>query len=202
MVKPFSVALTGGIGSGKSTVAEVFQEQGVPTIDADIISHTIVTPGKPCFAAIISEFGSILLSEDGSLDRLQLRDIVFNDAKAKDKLEKILHPGIYEEIDNLLHTVNSPYCLIVIPLLIESQATDKFDRILLIDVPEELQIIRTTERDNISAEIAAKIIKSQASRQERLMFADDIIVNDIDIKNLNESVLHLHKKYLKLATEK
>lgn len=202
MSGPFSVALTGGIGSGKSTVANLFLNLGVPVIDADMVSRKVVEPKSPAYNLIIREFGKNILSNDDSLDRIKLGNIIFNDDKARTTLENILHPIIYEEIDRQISEITYPYCLVVIPLLIESQQTDRFDRILLVDVPEELQIRRTTHRDKLSTTLVEKIMKSQATRDERIKYADDIIDNTVKIEELRNSVEILHKSYLDLCTKK
>jgi dephospho-CoA kinase len=199
MPKTLRVALTGGIGSGKSTVSSIFQALGVPIIDADVISRSIVQPGKPCLNAIIDEFGEELLNTRDELDRNKLRTIIFNDSEAKRKLEDILHPAIYQEIDRQVSNIDYPYCLIAIPLLIETQATDKFGRILLVDVPEEIQLTRASERDKTSIRSISEIINKQASREQRLKYADDIIDNSVKIEELNDVVEKLHNQYLKLS---
>ncbi|HIF49996.1 MAG TPA: dephospho-CoA kinase [Thiotrichaceae bacterium] len=193
------VALTGGIGSGKSTVSSKFHELGAPIIDSDIISRDVVKPESACLHAIINEFGSDVLTNKATLDRDKLRTIVFNDDNAKNKLEEILHPAIYLEIENQLSKVDYPYCITVIPLLVETQAMRRFDRILLVDISEKLQIERTVNRDNSSNIIVEKIIKSQVSRKQRLKYADDIINNSIEIDELNDTVLHLHHLYMELS---
>ena len=196
------IALTGGIGSGKSTIASKFQAYGAPVIDSDVISRDIVRPDNPCFKTIINEFGTDLLTNDGVLNRCKLRDIIFNDTDARKKLEGILHPVIYQEINNRIATIDYPYCLIVIPLLIETQSTNRFDRILLVDIPESVQIKRAAERDSSSPEIIENIIKTQASRNLRLKYADDIIDNNVKIEDLNNTVRNLHDKYLRLSGRK
>ena len=199
MTKTLRVALTGGIGSGKSTVALKFQALGTPVIDSDVISRTIVKSGKPCLNAIIDEFGEDLLDVKGELDRNKLRTIIFNDPDAKGKLEDILHPAIYQEIERQVSNIDYPYCLVAIPLLIETQAIDKFDRILLVDVPEEIQLTRASARDKTSIKSISEIIKNQASRDQRLKYADDIIDNSVKIEELNDVIEKLHNQYLKLS---
>ncbi len=199
MTKSLSVALTGGIGSGKSTVALKFQALGTPIIDSDVISRTIVRPGEPCLKAITEVFSIDLLNDIGELDRHKLRNMIFDDLDAKSKLEEILHPVIYREIEKQISKVDYPYCLVAIPLLIETQATDKFDRILVVDIPEEIQLIRASERDETSMMLISEIIKNQASREQRLKYADDIIDNSVKIEDLSDAVAKLHSKYLKLS---
>ena len=199
MTKTLRVAITGGIGSGKSTVSSLFHAFGVPIIDSDVISRTIVKSGKPCLNAIINEFGEGLLDITGELDRHKLRTTIFNDSEAKRKLEDILHPAIYREIERQVSNIDYPYCLVAIPLLIETQATDKFDRILLVDVPEDIQLTRASERDKTSRKFISEIIKNQASREQRLNHADDIIDNSAKIEELNDVVEKLHNQYLKLS---
>lgn len=199
MPKALRVALTGGIGSGKSTVSSIFQALGVPIVDADVISRTLVKSGRPCLNAIIDEFGEDLLDTRGEIDRNKLRTIIFNDPKAKRKLEDILHPAIYQEIEREVSNIDYPYCLVAIPLLIETQATDRFDRILLVDVPEKMQLTRASERDKTSRKFISEIIKNQASREQRLKHADDIIDNSVKIEELNDVVEKLHNQYLKLS---
>lgn len=196
----FRVALTGGIGSGKSTVALKFQELGVPVIDSDVISRDIVKPDKPFLKKILNEFGNDLLSSDGSLDRKKLRTIIFNDDIARKKLDNILHPAIYQEIDDQIKELTYPYCLVVVPLLLETNAFDHFDRVLLVEVSEDIQIERAKKRDNTSAENIKKIIKSQIAHEKRLKYADDIINNNLKIEELNESIQKLHDKYIKLSS--
>jgi len=201
MTRTLHVALTGGIGSGKSTVSSKFQALGTPVIDSDVISRNLVKPGSPCLTTIINEFGTELLNDKGELDRGRLRNTIFNDLEAKNKLEAILHPLIYQEIEREISNVDFPYCLVVIPLLIETQATDKFDRILLIDVPEHIQLLRASRRDKTSTEAIQNIIQNQISREQRLKYADDIIDNSVKIDDLNESVHKLHDFYLKISNK-
>jgi len=200
MAGTLRIALTGGIGSGKSIVTSKFQKLGTPIIDSDVISRDIVKADSPCLNSIINEFGSGILTSDGALDRKALRKIIFNDKGEKQKLEAILHPVIYQEIEQQLLKINFPYCLIVIPLLIETQAMDRFDRVLLVDSSKDLQIKRVCIRDKISAESVETIIKSQASRELRLKYATDIINNNLKIEELNEIVMQLHEKYMKLSS--
>ena len=194
-----TVALTGGIGSGKTSIASIFKSLGVPVIDSDTISKEIILPGKPCFKDIVNEFGEEILTNKGTIDRYKLRDIIFNNDKARIKLENIIHPVVFKNIDTEISLINYPYCLVIIPLLIETKSTERFDRILVIDALESLQFERIVKRDDISPILIKKIIKTQAKRKERLRYANDIIVNNDTIMNLNKSINTLHKKYLGLS---
>ena len=194
-----TIALTGGIGSGKTSIASIFKSLGVPIIDSDTISKEIILPEKPCFKDIVNEFGEEILTDKGTIDRYKLRDIIFNNDKARIKLENIIHPVVFKNIDTEISLINYPYCLVIIPLLIETKSTEKFDRILVIDALESLQFERIVKRDDISPILIKKIIKTQAKRKERLRYANDIIVNNDTIMNLNKSINTLHKKYLGLS---
>jgi len=202
MASVFTIALTGGIGSGKSVVASLFEELGVPIIDSDAISKNIILPNKPCFKEIINQFGEKILTNEGTIDRYKLREIIFDDAVARAKLENILHPVIFKNIDSQIARINYPYCLVIVPLLIETKSTQRFDRILVIDALESLQLKRVVERDIASPILIKKIIKTQVSRKERLHYANDIIVNNDETINLNKSINDLHKRYLKLSNKK
>lgn len=202
MTSRFAIALTGGIGSGKSVVASLFENLGVPIIDSDKISKNIVLPNEPCFEEIINAFGEKILTNEGAIDRHKLREIIFKSDKAKIKLESILHPKIYKNIDSQISRINYPYCLVIIPLLIETKSIERFNRVLLVDTTESLQLERVTKRDKISCDLIKKIIRSQATRDERLNYADDIIVNNDDIPDLDKSIITLHEKYLTLSSKK
>ncbi|MDX1372907.1 MAG: dephospho-CoA kinase [Nitrososphaeraceae archaeon] len=193
------IGLTGGIGSGKSTICKFFNELGVPVIDADEIAHELVEPEKPAFKKIIKSLGNQYVTEEGKLDRKKLRNDIFTNDKLKKKLETILHPLIFEEIENRISLLNYPYCVVSIPLLIETDAQDKVDRILVVDIPEEIQIDRARIRDETDRIKIIKIIKTQEKRSKRLDVADEIIKNDGNIEELREQVTELHKNYLKIA---
>ena len=197
-----TIALTGGIGSGKTSIASIFKSLGVPIIDSDTISKEIILPGKPCFKDIVNEFGEEILTNKGTIDRYKLRDIIFNNDKARIKLENITHPIIFKNIDIQISLINYPYCLVIVPLLIETKSVKYFDKVLLVDTLENIQFERVAKRDNISPTLLRKIIKTQATRSERLKYADDIIENNNEIGNLNEYINILHKKYLTLSKEK
>lgn len=190
------IALTGGIGSGKSTVAKLFADLGVDVIDADSIAHQLVTSGKPALKLIVDHFGTKFLDKNGKLDRKQLRELIFHDAKQKKWLEQLLHPLIYQEMEKRINKVKSPYCILVIPLLFETACPKFVDRVLVIDTKEELQIQRIIKRDKLPIEEINLIISAQASRETRLQQADDIIINNGSLANLKEQVKKLHQKYI------
>ena len=191
-----TIALTGGIGSGKTQVSDYFSSLGVPVIDTDIISRQLVEPGQPALEKITENFGHQLLLDSGQLDRAALREIIFNNATARKKLEDILHPAIREKVQYQLQALSFPYVIIVIPLYVETGQFLKTDRILVVDCPQEIQKNRVLARDNVSMEQLGKILEAQATRQQRLAVADDIIVNDADIETLQHKVRQLHEQYL------
>lgn len=193
------IGLTGGIGSGKSTAADRFQQLGAPVIDADVIAREAVEPGRPAFDAVTAAFGNEVVGDDGQLDRKALRDMVFADPRQKSTLESILHPEIHAEILRRIEHVSYPYCVIVIPLLAESKRNYPLDRILVVDLPEQLQITRTAMRDNAPAQQIEQIIRSQASRQRRLSIADHVIENSGTPEALLKNIDALHQAYLELA---
>jgi dephospho-CoA kinase len=195
----FRVGLTGGIASGKTTVANLFAERGVPLIDTDVIAREVVEPGQPALAAVVAEFGPDILETNGRLDRRRLRERVFTDAAARRRLEAILHPAIRTEMERQSAAAPGPYQMLVIPLLTESGRRDHLDRVLVVDAPERLQIERLIERDQVTREQALAALGSQAKRDARLAFADDVIVNDGDPATLTARVEALHHKYLGLA---
>ncbi len=198
----FIVGLTGGIGSGKTAVSDHLQSLGIDIVDADIASRTVVEPGQPALAQIAEHFGDDILLADQSLDRAALRQKIFSNPEAKQWLESLLHPLIAEEISYQLAKTQSPYAIFVSPLLLEAGQDAICDRVLVVDVPEELQVTRTTERDSNDEEQVKRIIASQISRQQRLEKADDIIENTAGLAELQERVQALHKHYLSLAENK
>ena len=196
MKRPARVGLTGGIGSGKTTVKNFFAELGVPTIDADEISHRITKPGQAAFDEVVALFGKESLDETGNLDRKRLRALIFNEPGLKKKLEAIIHPRVRAEIREFTERTDYPYCIICIPLLLETGAQSSVDRVLVVDAPEELQVARVSRRDRTAEDQTRNIIKAQASRSERLRAAHDIIVNDGNINDLKTQVESLHERYL------
>lgn len=198
----YVVAITGGIGSGKTTIANQFAELGIEVVDADVIAREVVAPGNPALAAIAAHFGADLIDPAGQLDRRRLREQIFADPQAKGWLNALLHPLIRNEMLRQCAAARPPYCLLVVPLLVENQLTTLANRVLVIDVDEATQIERTCRRDGVSAEQARLIITAQASRSERLAAADDVIENhnggEMAIKT---RILALHETYLAFASQ-
>jgi len=198
----FIVGLTGGIGSGKTAVSDHLQSLGIDIVDADIASRTVVEPGQPALVKIAEHFGDDILLADQSLDRAALRQKIFSNPDDKQWLESLLHPLIAEEISYQLAKTQSPYAIFVSPLLLEIGQSAICDRILVVDAPEEVQIARTTQRDNNDPEQVKRIIASQMSRQQRLEKADDIIENNQGLNHLQQQANTLHQHYLTLAETK
>jgi len=197
----FTVGLTGGIGSGKSAVAEQFRRLGVDVIDADRAARNVVTPDSPALEAIAAHFGHEVLQADGSLNRAHLRQVVFSDPQQRRWLENLLHPLIRRLVEEALDRADSPYAILESPLLLETDQHRLADRILVVDVPEALQIARAGQRDgNSEAQIRA-IMDNQLERQARLARADDVVDNSGPVGNLAAAVAQLHQRYLKLAEE-
>ncbi|GAB1440626.1 dephospho-CoA kinase [Providencia sp.] len=196
---PYIVALTGGIGSGKTTVANEFAKLGVPLVDADVIARQVVEPNTTAFEAIKSHFGEKVILPTGSLDRRKLREIIFSDPDEKKWLNTLLHPLIQQETQRQLQQSKFPYVLWVVPLLIENNIQHLADRILVVDVTREEQIERTLKRDNTSIEQIMSILNAQITREKRLSYADDIITNHANETNLTHKVAMLHNQYLALA---
>ena len=195
----YVVGVTGGIGSGKTAVSNLFASFGVPVIDADAAQRVVVQKGKPALAKIAEHFGASILLEDGNLNRPALRKIVFSQDHERGWLERLLHPLIFEELQKQLHGANSEYALLVSPLLIETGQARLTQRILVIDAPDELRIQRTVARDNNDEAQIRAIMAVQTDRETRLARADDVIVNDGDLTTLKTKVETLHKHYLELA---
>lgn len=196
--KPWILGLTGGIGSGKSAAAQCFVDLGVHLVDADHAARWVVEPGRPALAQIAEHFGTSLLQADGTLNRSALRELIFKDPQQRVWLESLLHPLIREEIRQYLARAESAYAILVSPLLLETSQHQMVQRVLVIDVPESVQIERTVLRDKTNEEQVRAILKAQASRDERLSRADDVIVNDRDPAWLKSEVERLHHFYLTL----
>lgn len=195
----YTIVLTGGIASGKTAVSDRFRKLGAAVIDTDLIARDVVRPGQPGLTRIIEKFGNGFLDQDGQLDRRKMRNAIFSDPQLKAQLEAILHPLIAGEVLRKIGNLDAPYCILVIPLYTESSAYSWVDRVLVVDVNEEVQIARVMVRDGISAEQAQSILNSQASRSARLALADDILDNSGSLAELAEKVGQLHQKYLELA---
>ncbi|GHG72212.1 dephospho-CoA kinase [Alishewanella longhuensis] len=193
------IGLTGGIGSGKSTVADQFAKLGASYVDADMVAREVVAPGTSCLAAIEAKFGSVILQQDGQLDRAALRQLIFQDLSAKQWLESLLHPAIRQQMLQQLRNSQTPYTLLVAPLLLENGLDKLVQRVLVIDVSEETQLLRAIKRDQNSAEQIKAIMAAQFSRQQRLALADDVIDNNGTTNELLQQVAHLHEKYLELS---
>lgn len=195
----YIVGLTGGIGCGKTTVSNLFHAFGVPVIDADIVARQVVAPGSPCLSTITEHFGPDILLENGELNRSLLRQKVFSNTEDKTWLDNLLHPAIRQRILTELAGVQSAYAILVAPLLLENGLEQYVQRVLVIDVPESVQVKRTLTRDNTSEQQVKAIMAAQLPRQERLNRADDIITNDSSVAELAPKVAALHQQYLQLA---
>ena len=195
------VALTGGIGSGKTTVTDLFAELGVKIIDSDILAREVVEPGQPALEEIVSVFGTGILDKSGRLNRGQLRERVFAAPEKRKTLEGILHPIIIAETNRWVDEVEDSYCLVCIPLLFETAQQDRYDRVLVVDVPPETQIERTLKRDGSPRTTIEGILAAQVDRSRRLELADDVIDNSGDIQQVRHRVGMLHQKYLELAEQ-
>ena len=193
------IGLTGGIGSGKSTAAKFFVMRGVPVIDTDEIARQLTEPGQAPFDEILRHFGPDILDKNRRINREILRERVFDHAHERKHLETILHPAIRAAVNAKLATLNAPYCLIVVPLLIETDFADLVERILVIDSSEALQIQRTQLRNRLSEAEIRKIMAAQADRAQRLQKAHDVIENNADRKQLETEVERMHQWYLSLA---
>jgi dephospho-CoA kinase len=196
------VGLTGGIGSGKSVVLNEFKALGVPTCSADVFARIVLQQNPHILEAIINRFNGEYLNADQTLNRKKLREKVFDSAEDKEWLEKMLHPLIAEQIDLYVKQQSYPYCVIEIPLLIETNMDAEVDRVLSVDCPEEMQLERASQRDGCTVEEIKKIIASQITREKRRAHSDDVIDNISDIMYLRKRVRELHEFFLELATPK
>ncbi|MEO8224793.1 MAG: dephospho-CoA kinase [Gammaproteobacteria bacterium] len=193
------VGLTGGIASGKSTVASMFAALGVPVIDSDVIAREVVEPGTPGLAAVVAAFGPAVLLPDGTLDRRRLRTLAFETPERRRQLEAILHPRIREQMEAQCSASDGPYQLLVIPLLLESGLEKRVDRVLVVDCSESVQRARLTVRDGESAAGVDRLLAAQLERVTRLIRADDTLANDGSREDLQRGVRELHARYLQLA---
>ncbi len=199
------VALSGGIASGKTTVSDAIAEYGVPIIDADLLAREVVAPGSDGLAQIVDRFGQSILDDTGALDRRQLRDIVFSDDTARKDLEAIVHPQIRNLTNDYLdrhEAAGALYCVVVIPLLVETNQHKNYDHVIIVDIDPAVQVRRVMERDKCSPEHAEDIIASQATRKERLAVADDLIFNSSTKKAMDLQVKKIHERLTWLAKRK
>jgi len=194
-----TIGLTGGLASGKTTVAKLFAKKNITIIDTDVIAKQLVEPSMPAYDKIIAHFGQQILLNNKHIDRRKLREIIFANATDKNWLEHLLHPLIREQVFQQIKTATSPYCIVIIPLLIENYPSPFIHRILVVDCPEQIQIQRAVQRDNITEALAKNILSQQASQTERLKYADDVIENHTGLDSINEQVDALHLKYLQLS---
>ena len=197
--RPLRIGLTGGIASGKTTVADRFAELGVVVVDADVIAREVVAPGSEGLGKVVAKFGVSVLTPDGHLDRQRVRNLIFSDAPSRKELEAILHPLIRTTMDERASSAAGAYVVLAIPLLVEGENSGRVDRILVVDVDEETQLARVMTRDSSSREQARAILLAQASRHVRLAAADDVLVNQGSIEQLRLGVDALHSRYLGLA---
>ena len=195
----FVIGVTGGIGSGKTTVCNLFHELfAIPVIDADIIAKDVVKKNQPALQAIVAEFGEDILTHSGELDRPKVKKLVFSHPAKRKILEKIVHPEVRNEMRLQISRVNKSYCLLSVPLIAESTDKSIFDRILVVDCDEKIQMERVISRDRLANETVVAIMRAQASREDRLVIADDVIINNGPTSQLNEQVQLLHETYLDL----
>ncbi|MGR3970906.1 dephospho-CoA kinase [Shewanella sp. 1180_01] len=195
----FVVGLTGGIGSGKTTVANLFAAEGISLVDADIVAREVVAPGSTGLEAIVTHFGAEILTPEGELDRAKLRQRIFSHPEEREWLNQLLHPMIRQEMLAQVEKATSTYVIMVVPLLFENGLDRLVNRTLVVDISPELQINRTVKRDNVDASQVNNIISSQCSRSEKLARADDIIDNQGEISSLKREVQALHQRYLQLS---
>ncbi|MCU6432338.1 dephospho-CoA kinase [Undibacterium sp. Jales W-56] len=196
----FSLGLTGGIGSGKTTIANMFGELGASLIDTDLIAHQLTIPNGIAINAVRQQFGNEFIQPDGAMDRAKMRELVFAEPSAKAKLEQILHPLIRQETKKAAGQAVGSYLIFIVPLLVESgNWKEKVSRILVVDCPEQVQIQRVMARNGLSQDQVLAIMRNQASRQQRLAAADDVIVNQGDLQAIREQVAGLHHQYCQLA---
>lgn len=202
MTRPLRVGLTGGVASGKTAVADAFAALGVPVLDADAIAREVVAPGRPALAGIVDAFGPGVLDALGALDRRALRERVFRDPDARRRLESLLHPAIWQELDRQSAAAGGAYLVLVIPLLVETGATGAVDRVLVVDCPVETQLARLAERDGETEAAGRAMLAAQATRAARLAAAHDVLVNDGTLEELRHKVAALDRSYRALAASR
>ena len=195
----FTVVMTGGIASGKTSASDIFATHGVPILDTDLSARAVVEPGQPALDEIEARFGSDVITASGELNRAALREIIFDHPEKRRELEAILHPKIRAHINQQKDQLDAPYCIIVVPLFLESGRGYETDRLLVIDVPIEVQRERLAQRDGTTPEQIEQILNSQATRDERLSAADDVIDNTANPDALAARVAELHQQYLSQA---
>ena len=196
----YRIGLTGGIASGKSTVANLFAALGITIVDTDLLAREVVAPGSALLPRIAGHFGAEVLQKDGSLDRAALRSRVFENPAERQWLERLTHPAIRELTDKRCESATSDYVIVAIPLLVETAGAERFDRVLVVDCSPEIQLARLQARDGTTRAEAQRMLAAQATREQRLAVADDVITNDGDLAALREQVEKLHRQYLKLAS--
>lgn len=197
----YVVGISGGIGSGKTTVTDLFTTFGIEVIDADVIAREVVKPGSPALKTIIDKLGHSVLDSSGSLDRAKLRTLVFNDSEIKNWLNQLLHPAIRQLMILQTQQAKSTYCLMSVPLLVENKLYEQLDRVVIVDVDEPTQLQRTLLRDKTNEQQIRAIMSAQATRQQRLAVADDVIDNNSKADDLDKQVAQLHQQYLQLAIQ-
>jgi len=193
------IGLTGGIGSGKSVASDKFKSLGITIVDADVASRTVVEPGKPALKEIEDHFGSGIITAEGKLDRNNLREIIATDPEERKWLESVLHPKIGEQITKEISESTSVYTLFVAPLLLETNSQEMCSRVVVVDVPKDVQIRRTAKRDKVSPNQVEQMVAAQMEREKRLEKADDVLLNSGTIEDLEKQVEELHKKYIKMV---
>ena len=193
------IGLTGGIGSGKSVASDKFKSLGITVVDADVASRTVVEPGKPALKEIEDHFGSGIITAEGKLDRNKLREIIATDPEERKWLESVLHPKIGEQITKEISESTSVYTLFVAPLLLETNSQEMCSRVVVVDVPKDVQIRRTAKRDKVSPNQVEQMVAAQMEREKRLEKADDVLLNSGTIEDLEKQVEELHKKYIQMV---
>jgi dephospho-CoA kinase len=193
------IGLTGGIGSGKSVASDKFKSLGITIVDADVASRTVVEPGKPALKEIEDHFGSGIITAEGKLDRNNLREIIATDPEERKWLESVLHPKIGEQITKEISESTSVYTLFVAPLLLETNSQEMCSRVVVVDVPKDVQILRTAKRDKVSPNQVEQMVAAQMEREKRLEKADDVLLNSGTIEDLEKQVEELHKKYIQMV---